>query len=136
MLDGFLARKLQAQSSAGSVLDSIGDIAFCGSAIILLLPVLDLPISIMIWIACITAIKLVSILIGVIKYRKADFLHTCLNKMTGIILFALPLIHRIAKWDWLFAIVCAVATMAAIEELLINFTSKKLNRNTKGYFIK
>ena len=43
MLDGYLARKLHAESKTGAVLDSVADICFVACCAIRLLPVLQIP---------------------------------------------------------------------------------------------
>lgn len=57
MIDGAVARKTDTVSEFGSRLDTIADIVFVVVCLIKLLPVLDFPFWIYIWIAIIAFIK-------------------------------------------------------------------------------
>ena len=58
MLDGYLARKLHAESKAGAVLDSVADICFVVCCAIKLIPVLQIPAWLWVWAGVIVLIKL------------------------------------------------------------------------------
>ena len=60
MIDGWLARKLQAESKTGSVLDSIADLSFVVCCAIQLLPILSIPSWLWIWAGIIVIIKIVN----------------------------------------------------------------------------
>ena len=65
--------------------------------------------------ALIAAVKLVNVISGWIMHRRFVSEHTRLNKLTGLLLFVLPLLLPIV--DLRFAgIVCAAATIAALQE--------------------
>ena len=49
MVDGWLARNLQAESKTGAVLDSVADIVFVACCAIRLFPVLEIPVWLCIW---------------------------------------------------------------------------------------
>lgn len=49
MLDGYLARKLHAESKAGALLDSVADICFVACCAIRLIPVMPIPTWLWIW---------------------------------------------------------------------------------------
>lgn len=89
------------------------------------------------WIGIIILMRLSSLLIGVIKYRALAFLHTYSNKMTGFLLFCFPFIHYMFDLNVTVCILCGVATLSAVEEILINIISDELSRNIKSIiFIK
>lgn len=110
MADGAVARKTGTVSEFGSRLDTIADIAFVVVCMIKLIPVLNIPLWLFIWIAIIALIKIINIISGLVAA------HTVMNKVTGIVLFILPL--TITRIDLIYsgALVSAVATFAAIRE--------------------
>ena len=60
MVDGWLARNLQAESKTGAVLDSVADIVFVACCAIRLLPILEIPVWLCIWAGVIVFIKMVN----------------------------------------------------------------------------
>ena len=114
MIDGWLARKLQAESKTGSVLDSIADLSFVVCCAIQLLPILSIPLWLWIWAGIIVIIKIVNQISSLIIIKKFCFPHTIANKLTGFLLFlTVPTI----SWHIIpIAIVALIATFAAIPE--------------------
>ncbi len=66
MVDGWLARRLHAESKAGSVLDSIADLSFVACCAIQLLPILSIPGWLWIWAVIIVIIKIVNQILSLI----------------------------------------------------------------------
>ena len=118
MIDGTVARKTGTESRFGANLDSIADIVFVLICLIKILPVVELQawIWIWIWIAVIATIKTVNIISGFMRRKKRVMPHTIANKVTGIILFILPLSISIVDINLAAIPACAVATFAAIQE--------------------
>ena len=116
MIDGAVARKTGTVSEFGSRLDTFADIVFVAVCLIKVLPVLDVPVWLYIWIAIIAFIKVASIAVGFIRQREFISVHSMLNKMTGGLLFVLPLTLSFINLNYSGTIVCAVATFAAIQE--------------------
>ena len=114
MLDGYLARKLHAESKTGAVLDSVADICIVACCAIRLLPVVQIPIWLWIWAGVIAAIKIVNQISALIVCKRFCFPHTTANKLTGLLLFlAAPTLF----WSPVpIAIVAVVATFAAVQE--------------------
>lgn len=114
MLDGYLARKLNAESNTGAVLDSVADIFLVACCAIRLIPVVQIPIWLWIWAASIVAVKLISQVSALILYRRLIFPHTMANKLTGFLLFlTVPTVF----WSIVpVAIVAGVATIASVQE--------------------
>ena len=114
MVDGWLARKLQAESKTGSVLDSIADLSFVFCCAIKLLPALLIPSWLWIWAGIIVIIKIVNQISSLIIIKRFYFPHTIANKLTGFLLFiAVPTIN----WSIIpIAVVAIIATFAAIQE--------------------
>lgn len=114
MIDGTVARKTGTESRFGANLDSIADIVFVLICLIKILPVVELQAWI--WIAVIAIIKTVNIISGFMRRKKRVMPHTIANKVTGIILFILPLSLSIVDINLAAIPACAVATFAAIQE--------------------
>ena len=114
MIDGWLARKLQAESKTGSVLDSIADLSFVACCAIKLLPILSIPSWLWIWAGIIVIIKIVNLISSLIIFKKFYLPHTITNKLTGFLLFlTVPTI----SWCIIpIAIVAIISTFAAIQE--------------------
>ena len=114
MIDGWLARKLQAESKTGSVLDSIADLSFVACCAIQLLPTMSIPSWLWIWAVIIVIIKIVNQISSLIIIKKFCFPHTIANKLTGFLLFlTVPTI----SWCIIpIAVVAIIATFAALQE--------------------
>ncbi len=134
--DGFIARKISCESRLGTILDSVADIVFVGAAMVVILPTLSIPTGILLWIIFIAIIKIITLFAGYFKYYAFMSLHTYLNKATGFILFCFPYLYNVINTNLTAVLVCTVASISAVEELVIVMTSKKLSRNIKGLYIK
>ena len=116
MIDGTVARKTNTVSAFGAKLDTAADLLFVAVCLIKLLPILDIPIWLYIWIAVIALIKIINIISVVIKYKRMIAVHSVMNKVTGALLFCLPLTLSFIELKYSAIIVCAVATFAAMQE--------------------
>ena len=117
MVDGSIARKTNAVSEFGARLDTASDFIFFAVALIKLLPVIHIPKWIWEWIVIITIIKIFNVILGFVYTKKLISLHTVMNKITGLLLFLLPPALQFIEIKYSFAVVCIVATIAAIQEL-------------------
>ena len=61
MIDGTVARKTNTVSSFGAKLDTIADFIFVAVCSIKLLPILDIPVWLWVWIAGIALIKIINL---------------------------------------------------------------------------
>ena len=116
MIDGTVARKTGAVSNFGAKLDTASDFVFMAVCVVKLLPKINISIWLWIWIAIIAIVKLINIVMGFIRRKKLVALHTFLNKITGMLLFLLPLTLQFIVPTYSFAVVCTIATIAAIQE--------------------
>ena len=116
MTDGFIARRTNSVSRFGATLDTLADFSFAAVCLIKLLPLLELPRWLLIFTLLISAIKITNVLSGFILHRRFVSEHTKLNKLTGALLFALPLAVSFVPLSICGGVVCAVATLAAIQE--------------------
>jgi CDP-diacylglycerol--glycerol-3-phosphate 3-phosphatidyltransferase len=135
-LDGFIARRTRTTSRFGAKLDSIADMIMTGALLFLLYPVVNISKEIIIWIIIIGSIRLAAMIVAIIKYKTFASIHTYGNKITGILLFIFPIFIIFIRINILMQIVCIVATISAIEEFIIQVTSKQLNLNRQSIFIK
>ncbi|MGE5494750.1 MAG: CDP-alcohol phosphatidyltransferase family protein [Burkholderiales bacterium] len=136
IIDGYIARKTNSTSMLGAILDSIADIAFISAAIVVFIPIISISKGILIWIILIALVRVVSMFVGYCKYRVFAILHTYSNKATGILLFCFPYLYNSINMKYSASIICAIASISAVEELVIHITSKRLSRDVKGIFAK
>ena len=134
MIDGFIARKMNLVSKLGSILDSIADVVFVSVIFIVLLPIIKVPWGVMAYIVCIAIIRFISLGVVFYKYKAFAILHTYSNKFTGLVLFCFPLLYNYMDTTLLAYLLCIIASIAAIEELMINIKSKELRRDIRGIF--
>ena len=116
MLDGPVARKMRTASAFGAKLDAVADLIFAAVCLYKLLPVLDIPLWLYIWIGVIALIRIVNVVSGFAKERRFVAVHSPLNKATGLLLFLLPLTLSVLEVRYTAPLVCAVAAVAAIQE--------------------
>ena len=117
MVDGVVARKTNTVSGFGARLDTTSDFIFFAVTFIKLLPIIHIPKWIWAWIVIITIIKIFNVILGFIYTKKLISLHTVMNKITGLLLFLLPPALQFIEIKYSFAVVCIIATIAAIQEL-------------------
>ena len=119
MVDGAIARKRGTASEFGSKLDAAADVAFASACLIKLIPALDMPTWLTVWIGVIAAAKAINLVCGYVVRREFVAFHTVMNKVTGIALFLLPLTLSIIELKYSGIFVCVLATFAAIQEGLL-----------------
>lgn len=116
MLDGLVARRTNTASPLGARLDSMADLLFLAVCLLKLLPVLALPVWLWVWVGMIALLRLVNILSGFVCRKKLVLLHTGANKLTGALLFLLPLSLGFLNISCTAIPLCALASFAAIQE--------------------
>ncbi|MNC11545.1 phosphatidylglycerophosphate synthetase [compost metagenome] len=136
VLDGYVARKTNSNSPLGASIDSVADTIFIAVLLVVFLPVLHPSLWIICWIAAVALVRLGSLLAGFVKYRALSFLHTYANKATGLALFSFPFLYSLFGLTATAVVICGLASYSAVEELMINLTSKELLRDVTriGYF--
>lgn len=135
IIDGYIARKTNSTSYFGAKLDSIADIIFISAIIIVFFPIILIPTRILIWMILIAIIRIISLLVVYFKYHTFTILHTYANKITGLSLFFFPYLYTYFDINTLGYVLCTIASIAAIEELVINIISKKLLINIPSIFM-
>ena len=116
MIDGAVARTTNTACEFGAGLDTAADFLLVAVCLIKLVPVLEIPVWITIWIAVIALIKFINIASGYVMRKRFISVHSLMNRITGILLFALPLTLPVIDLTYSGAAVCAAATFAAIQE--------------------
>ena len=116
MIDGLVARKTGTVTEFGAKLDTAADFVFVAVCLWKLLPSLAVPLWLWIWIVLIALIKMINIISGYVIQKNYIALHTVMNKITGILLFLLPLTLPVVELKYSTPLVCTVATFAAIQE--------------------
>ena len=116
MIDGAVARRTGTVSAFGARLDTVVDIVFVAVCLLKLLPVLDVPVWLFIWIAVIAVMKAANLAAGYIRQKAFISVHSVFNKVTGGLLFVFPLTLTFIDLKCSAAVVCMIATAAAIHE--------------------
>ena len=117
MADGVIARKTKSVSEFGARLDTVADSVFVAVCFGKMLPLMRFPIWLWTWIVMIAIIKISNIVWGVIDNKKLISIHTILNKVTGFLLFLLPLTFKFIDPIYSSTVVCFMATVSAIDEM-------------------
>lgn len=134
LIDGPIARKSGTTSHLGAKLDSAADTILIGICLFTLYPFLGLTLEFILWIFLIAVIRITSIGIALRKFKTYASIHTYGNKLTGLLLFITPLWLSHSTHTIWTTIVCIIATLSAVEELIIQITSTQLQLDRKGWF--
>ncbi len=133
ILDGYAARKTNTASKAGEILDSVADFLLAAVLSFIFIPLVDIEAWMLFGIGLVAAIRLSSVCVGYMRFRSPAFLHTYANKAAGAVCVCFPVLLPVLGISVTAVILCAATGLSALEELAINITSKKLNRNVKGF---
>jgi CDP-diacylglycerol--glycerol-3-phosphate 3-phosphatidyltransferase len=136
IMDGFIARKTGTASSLGAKLDSISDLIMTCVLLLVLYPIINPTTKVLLWVILIGIIRIASMTVALKKYKTFAVLHTYGNNLTGIVLFIFPLLLTYIHVTVLINIICVVASISAIEEFIIQLTSRTLKVNRQSIFIK
>ena len=115
-MDGWVARKTNTASEFGARLDTMADIVFVIICLFKLLPVMEIPVWFYVWIGVIAIIKIINIVSGYVVQKQFVSVHSVMNKVTGALLFLLPLTLTFINLKYSATVVCIIATIAAIQE--------------------
>ncbi|MEE8725022.1 MAG: CDP-alcohol phosphatidyltransferase family protein [Bifidobacterium crudilactis] len=129
VLDGYVARRWHLESSIGAMLDSGADTLFMLASMASFLRIFPWPSWLTAWVCALAFIKLTTAGLGWCKYRTVAFIHTRMNKISGIVVFFTPpaiLLSGSATWA---VLPCLIASFASIEELCITIVSSNHSPN-------
>ena len=116
MMDGWVARRTNTTSAFGSKLDTIADFIFVIACLFKFIPAMDIPNWLYVWIGVIALIKIINIISGYVVQKQFIAVHSVMNKITGALLFILPLTISFVDLKYSAIVVCIIATFAAIQE--------------------
>ena len=116
MVDGAIARKTNSTSKLGSQLDTIADFIFVAISLFRLWPEISISQWLWIWAGVIAVVKISNIVWGFVSKNRFISLHTIMNKITGLLLFLLPLTIPLWELNYIAIVVCSIATFSAIQE--------------------
>lgn len=134
VLDGALARRLDARSEMGARLDSAADLILVAVLIWKLWPVLALTAHEMVWIAAIALIRLSAAVTARLRFGVFGFVHTWGNKLAGMLLGLYPFILLLTDAGWPLYVLLAVAGASAVEELLVELRAADWNADRRSLF--
>lgn len=134
VLDGFIARKINATSEFGAKLDSVADVIIISVILFKFIPILKLNFYMMIWIVVIALIKVSSIIVIFIRFKQFGMIHTYLNKLTGLLIFVYPILNYFISCKFYLYLVFIIATITSLEEISICSTIASLDLDKKSYF--
>jgi cardiolipin synthase len=80
MIDGAVAKRTGSVSEFGSKLDTVADFIFTVVCLIKLLPAIEIPTWLLIWIVLIAVIKITNVVSGLIRCKRFQAVHTAVSK--------------------------------------------------------
>ena len=117
MADGTIARKTKSISELGARLDTVADSVFIAVCFVKILPLMQFSTWLWTWIVIIAIIKICNVVWVLISNKKLVSIQTILNKVTGFLLFLLPLTLSFIEPIYSSAVVCFMGTLSAINEV-------------------
>ena len=127
MIDGAIARKTGAVSEFGARMDTVSDFVFLSVSLAKFLPAVQISQWLWVWSAVIGTVKIGNLIWGYVRTKTLVSLHMVMNKITGLLLFLLPLTFPIIDLNYSSIAVCVVASLAAIQESFYIVTGNKNN---------
>lgn len=124
-IDGRIARKLGSTSVLGTKLDTVGDVLTYFSVVKILVIKKLIPSEVLIWIGAALLVHIVAAVIAKIKFNKFYFVHSLFGKILGLAAFLLPFMLEKFEARYMY-FVCIIASVAAIESVIIQLKSKSL----------
>ena len=124
MIDGTVARKTNSSSKFGSRLDTVADLAFVLASFFKLVPLISIPLWLWLWCGVIAVIKIGNIILGYLTKKRFILPHTIMNKITGALLFLLPLTGAFVDLKYGSILVCCFATLSAVQEVFFVISGK------------
>lgn len=121
--DGYIARRMHAESRLGARLDSLGDLVFFIASLYVLWPLLYRAGFALVCVIAIAAVRTGNIALTRCKFHIWSAMHTIGNKIAGGMIFlALPACVLLERMPlWIAIPVCVTALLSALEETAILF---------------
>jgi CDP-diacylglycerol--glycerol-3-phosphate 3-phosphatidyltransferase len=138
ILDGYIARKTNTKSILGAKLDSVADLMMFGM-IVYLIVILGREKNLsrlFLLIVIIALIRIAGLIFAALKYHSLVLLHTWGNKLTGILIYFSPIILMLYSKNVILYLIIAIATLSAVEEVIIHIVAKQPDLNRRSLFWK
>ena len=132
MIDGPIARRFNVTSQFGAALDGGADFLMILVVVFRILPLIELPIWVIIWIFIVIGMKVMGVVIGYFRHKQLIFMHTYIGKFFVFSLFLFPVFYLFMNVVLLLTVLLILATIVMVEDLYINATSKEVNLDHKG----
>lgn len=139
VVDGYLARLLNAKTMLGIKLDSMGDFIFYAVLLFIMLTYINGDDSSLITtcVIIIAIIRTTNLVITKVKFKQWNVMHTIGNKLTGLALFLMfpicSFVNNMPFWSIIMVVVMAV--LSSLEESVILLKSKDYEANRRSFFI-
>lgn len=129
-VDGFIARKFKTTSILGARLDTIADLFLVLFCITYLYNYYFISTNIIFICILIFILKISAVLIYWLRFEELVIVHTYLNKLTGVLLYFLPMFINNTLYMYFLL---GIAIVCGIEEIIIAIKCKRPNLNLTGY---
>ena len=136
VLDGYLARRWDAVSRTGSILDSTADVAFMTVLVLCLVTFYPSEPWMIVWVSAIAVLRIMAFAIGYARLGEPGFVHTYLNKAAGVLLFLSPFIIILIGVTASWILICSVATVSSVEFFYINMHSRDYDPDRKSAVVR
>lgn len=135
VLDGYIARKMNLQSTLGSKLDSIADfIMYTIVIIVLCLWDLNAVVEFIPFLAPVVLLRAVNIGIMYCKFHQLGVIHTIGNKIVGSFVYSIPFIYIFMGSFSFLWFMLPLLIIVPLEETYIILRMKELDLDRKGLF--
>lgn len=124
-VDGRIARKLGTTSVLGTKLDTIGDVLTYFSVVKILIIKKLFPLEALVWLGLALLAHVAAAVIAKIRFKKFYFVHSLFGKILGLAAFLVPFMLENFGVRYIF-FVCLIASIAAVESIIIQLKSKTL----------
>ena len=119
MIGGTVARRTNSASEFGARLDTASDFVFLIVCAVKILPILHIPVWLWVWTLLIAIAKILNIALVFIVKKKLISIHSVLSKITGFVLFLLPLTLIFVEPIYSVLAICALSTVAVVQEVYL-----------------
>lgn len=135
VLDGYIARKMNLQSTLGAKLDSIADFMMYTIVIIVLcLWNLNAVVDFIPFLAPVALLRGVNIGIIYRKFHQLGVIHTMGNKIVGLFVYSIPFIYIFMGSFSFLWFMLPLLIIVPLEETCIILRMKELDLDRKGLF--
>ena len=127
-VDGFVARKLKITSEFGSKLDTVSDLLFDVTMMLLIFPYLVkyLPGFIMMTIYIIFGFRMILYLLVWMYRRVIMSSHSYFNKATGLMVYLVPFLIKTSIFPYYGGAACGVAILGALRDVKLLIKTRQV----------